>query len=61
MACLPMAHWYVLRGDWLWWGYGMMPVTTPAERRKGNDSDHWRSRKDRNTVDDASLGTVTAV
>lgn len=29
IACLPMAHWYVLRGDWLWCGYGMMPVTTP--------------------------------
>jgi len=21
IACLPIAHWYVLRGDWLWCGY----------------------------------------
>ena len=21
--------WYVLRGDWLWWGKGMRPDTTP--------------------------------
>mmetsp|Transcript_9841 Transcript_9841/g.30835 ORF Transcript_9841/g.30835 Transcript_9841/m.30835 type:complete len:339 (-) Transcript_9841:1235-2251(-) len=29
MACLPIAHWYVLRGDWLWCGYGMRPAHTP--------------------------------
>ena len=28
-TCLPIAHWYVLRGDWLWWGYGTRPATTP--------------------------------
>ena len=29
MACLPMAHWYVFLGDWLWFGYGMSPAHTP--------------------------------
>mmetsp|Transcript_23654 Transcript_23654/g.82317 ORF Transcript_23654/g.82317 Transcript_23654/m.82317 type:complete len:210 (-) Transcript_23654:652-1281(-) len=29
MACLPIAHWYVFRGDWLWCGNGMRPATTP--------------------------------
>ena len=29
MACFPIAHWYVLRGDWLWCGYGMSPAHTP--------------------------------
>ena len=28
-ACLPIAHWYVFRGLWLWCGYGMRPETTP--------------------------------
>mmetsp|Transcript_33124 Transcript_33124/g.78562 ORF Transcript_33124/g.78562 Transcript_33124/m.78562 type:complete len:283 (+) Transcript_33124:1479-2327(+) len=30
IACLPMAHWYVLRGDWLWCGKGMSPAQTPS-------------------------------
>lgn len=30
MACLPIAHWYVFLGDWLWWGYGMRPAHTPS-------------------------------
>mmetsp|Transcript_6034 Transcript_6034/g.24450 ORF Transcript_6034/g.24450 Transcript_6034/m.24450 type:complete len:330 (+) Transcript_6034:1394-2383(+) len=29
MACFPIAHWYVFRGDWLWCGYGIMPAHTP--------------------------------
>ena len=29
IACLPMAHWYVFRGDWLWCGNGIRPETTP--------------------------------
>ena len=29
IACLHIAHWYVLRGDWLWCGYGMSPAHTP--------------------------------
>jgi len=29
IACLPMADWYVLRGDWLWSGKGMMEAHTP--------------------------------
>ena len=29
IACLPIAHWYVLRGLWLWCGNGMSPATTP--------------------------------
>ena len=28
-ACLPIADWYVLRGDWLWSGKGMMEAQTP--------------------------------
>jgi hypothetical protein len=31
MACLPMADWYVLRGDWLWSGKGMMEAHTPCK------------------------------
>eukprot|EP00982_Pelagococcus_subviridis_P011172 31065-Pelagococcus_subviridis.AAC.12 len=30
IACFPIAHWYVLRGDWLWCGYGMIPAHTPS-------------------------------
>jgi hypothetical protein len=30
MACLPMAHWYVFRGDWLWCGYGIRPAGAGA-------------------------------
>ena len=29
IACFPIAHWYVLRGLWLWWGYGIRPAHTP--------------------------------
>ncbi|KAG5457299.1 MAG: hypothetical protein BJ554DRAFT_2731 [Olpidium bornovanus] len=29
IACFPMAHWYVLRGLWLWCGYGIKPATAP--------------------------------
>lgn len=29
IVCLPMAHWYVFRGDWLWCGYGIKPAQTP--------------------------------
>ena len=29
IACLPIALWYVLRGDWLWSGNGMMLAHTP--------------------------------
>mmetsp|Transcript_21416 Transcript_21416/g.68394 ORF Transcript_21416/g.68394 Transcript_21416/m.68394 type:complete len:360 (+) Transcript_21416:50-1129(+) len=29
IACLPIAHWYVFRGDWLWCGYGISPAHTP--------------------------------
>ena len=29
IACFPIAHWYVFLGDWLWWGYGINPATTP--------------------------------
>ena len=29
MACLPIALWYVLRGDWLWSGKGMMDAQMP--------------------------------
>ena len=28
-ACLPMAAWYVLRGDWLWSGKGTILAQTP--------------------------------
>ena len=28
-TCLPMADWYVLRGDWLWSGKGMMDAQMP--------------------------------
>ena len=30
IACFPIAHWYVFRGDWLWCGYGMIPAHTPS-------------------------------
>ena len=29
MACFPIAHWYVLRGDWLCSGKGMHDASTP--------------------------------
>mmetsp|Transcript_40259 Transcript_40259/g.84186 ORF Transcript_40259/g.84186 Transcript_40259/m.84186 type:complete len:319 (+) Transcript_40259:552-1508(+) len=33
MACFPMAHWYVLRGDWLWCGFGISPAHAPSTVR----------------------------
>uniref|UniRef100_A0A2M4B7C7 Putative secreted protein n=1 Tax=Anopheles triannulatus TaxID=58253 RepID=A0A2M4B7C7_9DIPT len=30
IACFPIAHWYVLRGLWLWCGYGTSPAQTPS-------------------------------
>jgi hypothetical protein len=32
IACLPMALWYVLRGDWLWSGKGMIEAQTPSTK-----------------------------
>ena len=29
LACLPIADWYVFRGDWLWSGKGMMDAQMP--------------------------------
>jgi len=29
IACLPIADWYVLRGDWLWSGKGMIDAQMP--------------------------------
>lgn len=31
IACLPIAHWYVFLGLWLWWGYGTRPAQTPSK------------------------------
>lgn len=28
-ACFPIEHWKRFLGDWLWWGKGMIPATTP--------------------------------
>ena len=39
IACLPIAHWYVFRGDWLWWGYGIRPATTP--RMESGSISRW--------------------
>ena len=36
MACLPMADWYVLRGDWLWSGKGTMEAHTPGAAGAGH-------------------------